>query len=558
MKFLALLLAVALSQELVVYKNCQMITNRWDCYGAAGDEGALCMWNEPKEGKSSEESCVEGEGTVEETCMSYWSAETCQASGQCIYDDEDGKCTEDEGAEGSEPEEGAPAFDCSTLTSTTCNKIIGQGQQCGWDAANNACSAGYPTNLLFQCRKFGVQADCESRSADYFCSYDSATSACTTTYRNDNVATLEPEEIEAEGEAAEGGEAPEAEGGEAPEAEGEAPEGGEGYPAATGGNTGSWGYGSWGPLQFMDTNALNVWSSVSAGNFNGVQLSSIGNPMTYSTQVVQGQNYRFLFEDGRTVTVYQNLQGVNSVTDITNPTNTAGTSTSGTSTSSGTTTSGTSTSSSGTATSETTGTTSGTTSSGTEVNSGSTGTENVDIPTNLDQATQDAIAADEQEVEAEIEAGEEATEVAEDQQEVLDEITEAETAETAAEQAHETEIEAEVTELETEIQENQAEVQEEINAGESQSEIAEDEAEVQDEMAQEENLEHEETVEPGHLRSTHVTTTSTDEEFFKKGFYFLLGVVSTLLVGGAFQLWRSSRGKFGRESIELDQSHLLV
>merc|ERR1712038_2000308 len=88
----------------------------------------------------------------------------------------------------------------------------------------------------------------------------------------------------------------------------------------------------------------------------------------------------------------------------------------------------------------------------TEVETNTGGTEStVVIPTDLDPATQDAIASDEAEVQEEINAGEEAAEIAEDQQEVQAEIDAAEAehaqeveAETEAAEAHEAQVEAEI------------------------------------------------------------------------------------------------------------------
>jgi len=407
--------------------------------------------------------------------------------------------------------------------------------------------------------------ECNAR-ADLFCAFN-GDFGCTTTYSNAAVPTMEPEEIEAEGPEAEQIEHPETEF-EHPEVEGEGvlpvSNGG-----VVGGNTGF--TGAWGSLQFMDANARSVWNSVSGGTFNGILLSGIGQPMTYSTQVVNGVNYKFLFADGRTVTVYQTPGGACSVSDVTTPTHPTGV-TSGTSSSTTVVTVDTETNTIGTETeheSEITGTEVETESNGTgvvetetEVETNTETETEIVIPTNLDQGTQDAIAADEAEVVEEIEAGEAAAEIAEDQQEVQSEIDAAETeleheqeaeaeAAEAAAAAHEEQIEA----MEEQITEDQQEVQAEIDAGEAASEIAEDQQEVQNEIAEEQKFESE--AESPHLRSTH-GTTSNDEEFFKKGFYFLLGVVSTLAIGGLFRLWQTSRGKFGRESIELDQSHLLV
>mmetsp|Transcript_43158 Transcript_43158/g.99459 ORF Transcript_43158/g.99459 Transcript_43158/m.99459 type:complete len:250 (+) Transcript_43158:104-853(+) len=64
--------------------------------------------------------------------------------------------------------------------------------------------------------------------------------------------------------------------------------------------------GGWSAAGAVDEESHKLWHKVleSTSQYNGMDLTSLGQPVQVQTQVVAGMNYKFVFGDGSTVTVF--------------------------------------------------------------------------------------------------------------------------------------------------------------------------------------------------------------------------------------------------------------
>merc|ERR1719499_554164 len=78
--------------------------------------------------------------------------------------------------------------------------------------------------------------------------------------------------------------------------------------------------GGWAPSRDVTTDEIALWESAmtnTEGLYQGTDLEAIGEPVSVETQVVAGTNYKFTFEDGTTVTVYEcPWEDILEVTDV--------------------------------------------------------------------------------------------------------------------------------------------------------------------------------------------------------------------------------------------------
>ena len=71
--------------------------------------------------------------------------------------------------------------------------------------------------------------------------------------------------------------------------------------------------GGWTAPRDVGPHELAVWAKVSALPETGAELAAKGTPTSVQTAVVSGLKFRFTFEDGSTVVVWQSWRNVISI-----------------------------------------------------------------------------------------------------------------------------------------------------------------------------------------------------------------------------------------------------
>ena len=76
--------------------------------------------------------------------------------------------------------------------------------------------------------------------------------------------------------------------------------------------------GGWTEKRAPTAEELSVWGDTveKTGSHESVDLASLGDPVSVQTQVVAGTNYKFVFENGKVVTVFEPISGQLEVTCV--------------------------------------------------------------------------------------------------------------------------------------------------------------------------------------------------------------------------------------------------